>query len=266
MQDVDVAAVARLLGDESRSTMLAALMDGRALTAGELAHVQRGSARRPRAAHLAKLLDGGVVEVAAEGRHRYYRIASSDVAHALEALAVIAEATPVRTLRTSSAAQALKPARLCYDHIAGVLGVRIHDHLHATGAVALDAGGMTLTDAGRRWFADAGVDVDAVPRTRRPLLRPCLDWTERCSHLAGALPARLATAFIDQGWLRRRAPGERGLTITDTGSARLAELLGVEPGVLDCVGRRGFDRRAATAAQRWPVSLKQSSDGGYPVR
>jgi DNA-binding transcriptional ArsR family regulator len=231
VQDVDVAAVARLLGDESRSAMLAALMDGRALTAGELARAA-GIGAPAASGQLAKLLDGGVVEVAAEGRHRYYRIASSNVALALEALAVIAAATPVRTLRTSSAAQALKPARLCYDHIAGVLGVRIHDHLHATGAVGLDAGGMTLTDAGRRWFADAGVDVDAVPRTRRPLLRPCLDWTERCSHLAGALPARLATVFIDQGWLRRRAPAERGLTITDTGSTRLAELLGVEPGVL----------------------------------
>jgi DNA-binding transcriptional ArsR family regulator len=231
MQDVDVAAVARLLGDESRSTMLTALMDGRALTAGELARVA-GIGAPAASAHLARLLDGGVVEMAAQGRHRYYRIASSDVAHALEALAVIAEARPVRTLRTSSAARALKPARLCYDHIAGVLGVRIHDHLHATGAVALDGGGMTLTNAGRRWFAGAGVDVDAVPRTRRPLLRPCLDWTERCSHLAGALPARLATAFIDQGWLRRRAPGERGLTITDAGSARLGQLLGVDPGVL----------------------------------
>jgi DNA-binding transcriptional ArsR family regulator len=231
VQDVDVAAVARLLGDESRSTMLTALMDGRALTAGELARLA-GIGAPAASAHLARLLDGGVVEMAAQGRHRYYRIASADVAHALEALAVIAEARPVHTLRTSSAARALKPARLCYDHIAGVLGVRIHDHLHATGAVALDAGGMTLTRAGRRWFAAAGVDVDAVPRTRRPPLRPCLDWTERCSHLAGALPARLATALIDQGWLSRRAPGERGLTVTDPGSARLGELLGVEAGEL----------------------------------
>ena len=228
MQDVDVAAVARLLGDESRSTMLTALMDGRALTAGELARIA-GIAAPTASAHLARLLDGGVVEMAAQGRHRYYRIASPDVANALEALAVVAESRPIRTLRTSSAARALKPARLCYDHIAGVLGVRIHDHVHATGAVTLDGGGMALTESGRRWFGRAGVDVDAVPRTRRPLLRPCLDWTERCSHLAGALPARLATALIDQGWLRRRAAGERGLTITDVGSVRLGELLDVEP-------------------------------------
>lgn len=231
MEDVDIGAVARLFGDESRSTMLTALMDGRALTAGELAHVA-GIGAPAASAHLAKLLDGGVVEIAAQGRHRYYRIASPDVAHAIEALAVIAEARPVRTLRTSSAARALKPARLCYDHVAGVLGVRIHDHLHATGAVMLDADGMTLTESGRRWFERAGVDVDSLPRTRRPLLRPCLDWTERSSHLAGALPARLATAFIEQGWLRRRTPGERGLTVTDVGSARLGELLGVEPSIL----------------------------------
>jgi len=228
MDDVDLASIARLIGDRSRATMLTALMDGRALTAGELATVA-GIGAPAASAHLSKLLDGGVVSLAAQGRHRYYRIASPDVAHALEALAVVSEARPVRTLRTSSAARALRPARLCYDHLAGALGVRIHDHLALTGAMAIDADGMALSATGAEWFRRAGVADDSGQRTRRPLIRPCLDWTERRPHLAGLLPARLATAFLDQGWLRRRAPGERGLTITVAGSAALAELLDVDP-------------------------------------
>ena len=208
--------------------MLSALMDGRALTAGELATV--AGIRAPAAsAHLSKMLDGGFVALAAQGRHRYYRIASVDVANALEALAVVSEARPVRTLRTSSAAKALRPARLCYDHIAGVLGVRIHDHLASTGAITVDARGMGLSASGAAWFARAGVDVDGALPSRRPLIRPCLDWTERRSHLAGHLPARLATSLLDQGWLRRRAPSERGLTITARGSAALADLLDIAP-------------------------------------
>lgn len=231
MDDVDVAAVARLIGDERRATMLAALMDGRALTAGELARIA-GIGAPAASAHLARLLEGGIVEMAAQGRHRYYRIASPDVANALEALALVADAKPVRTLRASAAARALRPARLCYDHLAGVLGVRIHDHLHATGGVTLAADGLALTELGRDWFERAGVDISTMPRTRRALLRPCLDWTERRSHLAGALPALLVTALIQQGWLRRRGPGERGLTMSEAGSVRLGDLLQVEPGAL----------------------------------
>jgi len=227
MDDVELASAARLIGDRSLATMLTALMDGRALTAGELAS-SAGIGAPAASAHLSKMLDGGLVSLAAQGRHRYYRIASPDVAQALEALAVVSEAQPVRTLRTSAAARALRPARLCYDHIAGSLGVRIHDHLTGAGAIAIGPDGMALSTLGTQWFERAGVDVDA-PRTRRPLIRPCLDWTERRSHLAGLLPARLATSFLDQGWVRRRAPGERGLTITAAGSAALADLLDVEP-------------------------------------
>lgn len=228
MDDVDLAAAARLIGDRSRATMLTALMDGRALTVGELASIA-GIGAPAASAHLSKMLDGGMVALAAQGRHRYYRIASPDVAHALEALAVVSEARPVRTLRTSSAAKALGPARLCYDHIAGVLGVRIHDHLGTIGAIEVSSDGMILSAPGSEWFARAGVDRDVDLRNRRPLIRPCFDWTERRSHLAGHLPARLAMSFLDQGWLRRRAPGERGLTITTRGSTALADLLDVEP-------------------------------------
>lgn len=150
MDDVDLASAARLIGDRSRATMLNALMDGRALTAGELASIA-GIGAPAASAHLSKMLDGGFVALAAQGRHRYYRIASVDVANALEALAVVSAAHPVRTLRASSAARALRPARLCYDHIAGVLGVRIHDHLSSTGAITVSAHGMTLSASGAAW-------------------------------------------------------------------------------------------------------------------
>ena len=228
MDDVELSSVARLVGDRSRATMLMALMDGRALTAGELASIA-GIGAPAASAHLSKMLDGGVVALAAQGRHRYYRIASADVAHALESLAVVSKARPIQTLRTSSAARALRPARLCYDHIAGQLGVRIHDHLAAIGAIAIGPDGMTLSATGDEWFTRAGVDVGGSRHTRRPLIRTCLDWTERRSHLAGLLPAGLATSFLDQGWLRRRAPGERGLTMTSDGTYALAELLDIEP-------------------------------------
>jgi DNA-binding transcriptional ArsR family regulator len=216
--------IARLIGDSTRSTMLTALLDGRALTAGELARLA-GVAPPTASAHLARLLDGGVVEVLGQGRHRYYRLAGADVAHALEALAAVSPPARARTLRSSAAASALRPARLCYDHLAGELGVRVHDHLVEIGAVELAPNGLELTADGERWFERAGVDVAAARARRRPLLRACLDWTERRHHLAGSLAAELATSLLERGWLVRRAPGERGLRVSDIGASQLETLL-----------------------------------------
>lgn len=231
MDDVDLAPVARLVGDSSRAAMLSALLDDRALTVRELAAIA-GIGAAAASEHLAKLLDGGLVAVVAQGRHRYFRVAGADVARALEALAAISPGRPTVTLRASASARALRPARLCYDHVAGVLGVRIHDHLLACGAIVIDTDGMALSPAGDAWFRDAGVDVASMPRGRRPPLRQCLDWTERRFHLAGALPAMLARQLLDNGWLRRRASGERGLTITASGAARLGQLLDTPPAEL----------------------------------
>lgn len=207
--------------------MLGALLDGRAYTVGELARIGE-VAPATASEHVARLETAGVVRRWAQGRHRYVALAGADVAHALEALAVISPPLPARTLRASSAAAALRPARLCYDHLAGELGVRIHDHLVGTGAVALDADGLVLTPIGRAWFLRAGVDADAPGGAhrppRRPLLRPCLDWTERRPHLAGALAASLAATALDRGWVRRRAPGERGLVVTDQAQSVWDEL------------------------------------------
>jgi DNA-binding transcriptional ArsR family regulator len=220
MADADLSVIARLVGDPSRATMLTALLDGRALTAGELAKAAAIGAPAA-SAHLAKLLDGGLVTMAAQGRHRYYRLSGTDVATALEALAAISPPKPVNTLRGSAAARALRPARYCYDHIAGELGVRIYDHLVAIDGLTVAAEGLTLTAPGEAWFVACGVDVEHARSARRALVRQCIDWTERRPHLAGALAAELASTLLRQQWIARRAVGERGVTVTERGRAEL---------------------------------------------
>lgn len=227
MHDVDLSSAARLIGDPSRARMLSALLDGRALTVGELARIA-GIGAPAASVHLRRLADAGFVEVLARGRHRYHRLAGADVARALEALAAVSDAVPVRSLRASAAARALRPARLCYDHLAGQLGVRIHDHLLATGAVEVDEAGLRLTAAGAGTLGSMGVDVDRATHERRPLLRPCLDWTERRDHLAGSLATAIADALLEQRLLRRRRPGERGLDVTPDGEQRLLVLFGFQ--------------------------------------
>ena len=229
MYDVDLAAVGALLGNPSRASMLDALMTGRALTAGELARVA-GIAPATASEHLAKLCDGGLLEVVSQGRHRYHRLASSDVAAALESLSLVAPAKPVRTLRQSTRARSLAEARTCYDHLAGRSGVALHDGLVARGWLVSESGGYGVSDPGVEGLLAWGVDVTTARSARRPFARPCLDWTERREHLAGALAAALATALVDgpEPWFARRADDHRGLRPTARGRDRLAEL-GWEP-------------------------------------
>lgn len=229
MYDVDLAAVGALLGNPSRAAMLDALMTGRALTAGELARVADVSPATA-SEHLAKLRDGGLVEVVSQGRHRYHRLASPDVGAALESLSHIAPAKPVTTLRQSSRARSLAEARTCYDHVAGRCGVALHDGLLARGWLVPDVGGYGLSDGGVAGLLGWGVDVTRARAARRTLARPCLDWTERREHLAGSLAAALATALIDgpEPWFVRRSDDHRGLRPTELGRRRLAEL-GREP-------------------------------------
>lgn len=229
MYDVDLAAVGALLGNPSRAAMLDALMTGRALTAGELAHV---AAVSPATAseHLSRLREGGLVAVVSQGRHRYHRIASPEVGAALESLSHIAPDKPVTTLRQSSRARSLAEARTCYDHVAGRSGVALHDGLVARGWLVPESGGYGLTESGVEGLLGWGVDVTAARASRRRFARPCLDWTERREHLAGSLAAALATALIEgpEPWFVRRSDDHRGLRPTDLGRARLSEL-GWEP-------------------------------------
>ncbi|RVX42448.1 DNA-binding transcriptional ArsR family regulator [Nonomuraea polychroma] len=217
-RDADIAPVAALIADPTRAAILTALLDGRALAAGELARVAGVSAATA-SAHLARLLDGRLVDVVRQGRHRYYRLAGHEVAEVLEVLARISARPPVRSLRQSRQARMLEEARTCYDHLAGRAGVGLLDGLRAGGYYAPH----DLTDAGERLLAGLGVDVTGARRSRRRFAPECLDWTERRSHLGGALGAAITEALFDRGWFQRGSV-PRAVTITDAGREGLSAL------------------------------------------
>jgi DNA-binding transcriptional ArsR family regulator len=224
--EVDVSAAARLIGEPARAAMLDALLAGRALAAGELARVA-GVSPATASEHLARLREGGLVEVVVAGRHRYYRLASPDVAQALEALAMISPSRPVRSLRQSQANLALADARTCYDHLAGRLGVALHDALIERSALRVGTDGYDLSATGEHLMKELGVDVPAARSRRRSFARPCLDFTERRSHLAGALGAAICDRALQQGWVVRRARDQRGLHVNDAGRRCFSRTLGV---------------------------------------
>ncbi len=222
---MELSDAARLIGDPARAAMLDALLSGDALAAGELARVARVSAATA-SEHLSRLRDGGLVEVTAAGRHRYYRLASPDVGYALEALSLLGSSRDaVTSLRASRADEAMRLARTCYDHLAGRLGVAVHDALVGRGALSAGGDGYRLTPSGQELFAGLGVAVGPARAARRRYAGPCLDFTERRPHLAGALAAALCTRFVELGWLTRRVPGQRALRITGTGRTAFAEVL-----------------------------------------
>ncbi|WP_327097427.1 winged helix-turn-helix domain-containing protein [Nocardia vinacea] len=203
MLDRDLAPVAALIGDQTRVAILAALAEGHALPAGELAR-RAGVQPATAAAHLRRLVEGGLVLVRAQGRHRYHELAGPQVAAVLEALAQLAPATPVRSLRTDRAARTLTEARTCYDHLAGRRGVELRDRLVAADALRLiDDRDHQLTPVGWRLAGALGIDLRALNSTRRVFARICVDWTQRRPHLAGALPAALTDRFLELGWLAR---------------------------------------------------------------
>jgi DNA-binding transcriptional ArsR family regulator/DNA-binding PadR family transcriptional regulator len=224
--DANIAAPAALIGDPTRAAMLQALQDGRAQPASALAWAA-GVTAQAASNHLAKLVDGGLLAVEREGRHRYYRLANTEVAHALEALSVLA--TPVRSLETprSPKARALRDARCCYGHLAGRLGVCVADALVARGLLTPEDEKLyAVTASGRAWFEDLGVDVSAL-RSPRGVARQCLDWTERRHHLAGPLGVKLLERMTALGWLAMEREG-RAVRLTADGRHALRERLGVE--------------------------------------
>jgi DNA-binding transcriptional ArsR family regulator len=224
----NVAAVAALIGDPARAAILAALAVGRALPAGELA-VSAGLSPSAASAHLAKLLDGELLALEREGRHRYYRLAGPQVAAALESLSLLA-APPVRTAVTRSPqAQAQRYARSCYDHLAGELGVGIAMALEARGVIAAKRGGkrLAITRAGAAWLETVfDIDVRELRPGRLGLACQCLDWTQRRHHLAGPLGTRLFQRCCELGWLTRSRQS-RAVQLTRKGRHQLRENLGI---------------------------------------
>lgn len=215
-----IAQVASLIGDAARANMLAALMGGQALTAGELAR-HAGVTPQTTSGHLAKLADAHLVAVEKQGRHRYFRLAAPEVAEAIHALMSVAAGGPKRHHPIGPRDEALRLARTCYDHMAGRLALAVADGLSRDGHLILSDGAGIVTEEGRRFFCDFGLDLAAAPRSKRPFCRTCLDWSERRHHIAGQLGAALLDAVLERGWVAR-APESRALRITRTGEAGFA--------------------------------------------
>lgn len=246
--EASIAPAAALMADQARAAMLLALLDGRPLAATELS--RRAAVRPPTAsAHLAKLLDGGLVTVVRQGRHRYYRLAGHEVAAAIEALSRLGAPAPVRSLRESRRAAALAEARTCYDHLAGRAGVALLDALLREGLLA-EAGrqagaaprpggagraggpadGMAavryrVTGPGTAVLAAFGINIDAILASRRRFAGACLDWTQRRPHLGGGLAAAITTRLFELGWIER-GPRERSVRVTPSGRDGLAATFG----------------------------------------
>jgi DNA-binding transcriptional ArsR family regulator len=216
----DLARLGSLLADETRSRILCALMDGRAHTGNELSrHV--GVAASTTSEHLSKLLDANFVAVEAQGRHRYWRIADPRVADLLETLGARATRTTDPT-----APGDLTYARTCYDHLAGELAVTIYERLIADDHLSLNDEHLDITSTGYDLFTTLGVDTEAIRSAARAKARPCLDWTQRRHHLAGAAGKELLTAFLTNGWIR---PGRRprSVHITETGKTEINSSFGL---------------------------------------
>jgi DNA-binding transcriptional ArsR family regulator len=217
-----VASIAALIADPSRAAMLTALLDGRASSAGELARLANVSAQSA-SMHLAQMLQGGLVEADRQGRHRYYRLATPAVAHAVEALGSIS--TP-RKRAPIGEGQPIRFARLCYDHLAGELAVKLALAFERKGFLAPEGKrDYRLTPLGETFFADWQIDLAALGTRRRAFARRCLDWTERRDHIAGALGAAICEKLLSFRWIVR-TPQSRVVHLTARGGQQLEALLG----------------------------------------
>ena len=216
-----------MIADPARSRMLAYLLSGEFATAGELA---RAASVMPATAsgHLAKLEASGFVVCAPRGRHRYYRLADAEIAHALQALALVAERDTHDLAWASPTRQRLREARCCYGHLAGRLGVALFDCLQQGGRLRESGSGFEITADGVAWLAGLGFTAapEATPGRRR-FAYGCLDWSQRRDHLAGSLASQLLEHFVSQGWLRRGERGDRALAPTVTGRRHLLPYLGL---------------------------------------
>jgi DNA-binding transcriptional ArsR family regulator len=223
----DIAMIAALVGDPARSNMLTALMTGRALTASELAG-QAGVTPQTASSHLSKLEAGGLIEQEKQGRHRYYRLSDPDVAAVLEGLEGLAARAGHMRVRTGPKDPALRHARVCYDHLAGDLGVQMLDSMKRQRWLRQRKQDIELTAEGQRFLTDTlQISADSLAHPRRPLCRACLDWSERRHHLAGTLGAAILTRFTELKWATRdAAPGSRVVNFTRNGEKRFAALFG----------------------------------------
>jgi DNA-binding transcriptional ArsR family regulator len=220
-----LAEVAALVGSPARANVLLALLDGRALTATELAYAA-GVAPQTASGHLAKLTEGRLLALTKQGRHSYYRLASPLIGRMLESIMAVAAEGPPRYQPRWRGGEALRTARTCYDHLAGRLGVALADALTERDYVALSEDGGIVTPAGERFFLGLGIDLRERSPSRRSFCRPCLDWSERRAHLAGAVGAALAARCFDLDWIAR-IRDTRAVFVTPEGQRGFAETFGI---------------------------------------
>ena len=222
----NISSVAHLIAEPVRSVMLITLADGSALSASALADAA-GVTAQTASSHLAKLLDGGLLSVESKGRHRYYRLAGAHVSHVLESLASVGPVTPAWRNTPNRAAQALRFARCCYDHLAGQIGVEVTQSMLMRGFIVEAAERQyALTPSGRAWLQHLGNDMGDPAFDQAEHARQCLDWTERQYHVAGPLGARLMDAFLAWGWIQR-SPATRSVTVTALGWDGLSQHFGI---------------------------------------
>jgi len=223
MTDVpDVTPLAALMGDPTRGRMLSTLMDGRARTGTELA-LEGGVSPSTASSHLGRLHAGGLIDVARQGRHRYYRIATPEAAATIEALMGLAARTGASLPSRRAGNAAVRRARVCYDHLAGEVAVCFLDRLKQSQLVDGDEKALELTGNGASWCAEVGIDLRCLHATRRLLCRPCLDWSERRMHLAGALGATMLTRLFELKYARR-VSGGRAVILSREGEAFIEHL------------------------------------------
>ncbi|MEM8649213.1 MAG: helix-turn-helix transcriptional regulator [Pseudomonadota bacterium] len=226
----DMARVAALIGDPSRSMMLCALMGGEALTATELAR-EGGVTKQTASTHLGQLLDGGLLTMQKQGRHRYFSLANADVAHLLENLITISGAMGTRKSMPGPKDKRLRKARICYDHMAGEMGVALYDGLLERKLLTLGGAhssetGIGLNEKGRHYFNGFGIDVNKLEESRRPVCRTCLDWSVRRQHLAGSLGAAILERMFELNWVRK-SETPRLLVFTPKGERLFSEKFGI---------------------------------------
>jgi DNA-binding transcriptional ArsR family regulator len=213
--EADIAAAAALLAEPARAVLVVALTEHEALPASALA-AHAGIAPSTASEHLRRLVDGGFVVAKKNGRHRYFSLADPAVAEAVEALAIVAPQPPVRSLREATRSELIREARTCYDHLAGRLGVALAAALERREVVVRRNGGYELARGAEALCAELEIDLAELEAQRRPVVRGCLDWSERDLHVAGALGAALTSRFFELGWIRRRKGG-RAVEVVDKG-------------------------------------------------
>jgi len=224
-----LAEVAALVGEPARATMMSALIDGRALTASELAVAARITPQTA-STHLAKLTEAGLLSVVGEALKKNFRLASPTVVEMIEGIAAVALEKRPRYRPLSREARALNAARICYDHLAGRLSVDLTDSFVARGYVVLDDEAAALTKTGTRFFTEFGIKLPAQRSTRRHFCRPCLDWTERRPHIAGAVGAAITKRYFDLGWMERMNRSH-AVIVTPAGRRGFQQTFGVDASI-----------------------------------